>query len=349
MSEKLLDILKPQGHCLPEGVLVSYAAGKLALAEARRVEEHLSECEFCSDALDGIMQSGNARQFHEQLTSVKKIIHKKVKHAEAPGTFPVTRTLAVAATLLLIAVSAWYVQYAVNSSSQRIFSEEFKAYPAPYGVLIQPPALRMNGSQDQTGKSLSVKNKKDINANGKSSIISSEPGDRVQLMEKNAPASAVGEQESENNTDLADRSLIQPERGVAKSVGGNAPYSSKVSDADNEFVKAHLSTAFFLYERQHYSEAIAEFRMVLLKDPNHDDANFYSGVSSLALNNSSEALTFFQKTDGEINKYLEPSLWYEALCFINVNDKTHAKAILIKLAAMNGDYSEKAQDLLKQF
>ena len=56
MNEKLLDILKPQGQCISEEMLISYARGTLAAEEARRVEEHLTECEFCSDALDGIMK-----------------------------------------------------------------------------------------------------------------------------------------------------------------------------------------------------------------------------------------------------------------------------------------------------
>src|SRR6266550_3882563 len=121
MSEKLLDILKPQGACIPEQLLIRYAEGKLSSAEARKVEEHISECEFCSDALDGIMQNGNVQHFHSQLSSIKKIVHKKVRSREASETFPLMRTLGVAATLLVIAISAWYVEYVVNNNSQKIF------------------------------------------------------------------------------------------------------------------------------------------------------------------------------------------------------------------------------------
>src|SRR6185295_3857054 len=120
MREKLLDILKNRGDCLHEELLIRYAEGKLSADEARRVEEHISECEFCSDALDGIMQSGNAQQFHSELSSIKKIVHKKVRESEPSATFPITRRLAVAATLLLIAISAWYVQYLVNNNEQKI-------------------------------------------------------------------------------------------------------------------------------------------------------------------------------------------------------------------------------------
>ena len=125
MSEKLLDILKPQGDCIPEELLVRYAEGKLSPAEARRVEEHISECEFCSDALDGIMQNGNAAHFHSHLSSIKQIVHKRVKTAEPRETFPITRMLAIAATLMVLAISAWYVQYLTSSNSQKVFSNEF--------------------------------------------------------------------------------------------------------------------------------------------------------------------------------------------------------------------------------
>src|ERR1041384_6032338 len=110
MSEKLLDILKPKGDCIPEEILLRYAERKLSAAEARRVEEHISECEFCSDALDGIMQNGNVQHFHSDISSIKKIVHKKVRRGEASETFPIMRTLGIAATLLVLAISAWYIQ-----------------------------------------------------------------------------------------------------------------------------------------------------------------------------------------------------------------------------------------------
>src|SRR5262245_39979693 len=100
MNERLFDILKPRSECIPEQLLIRYAEGKLSPEETRKVEEHLSECELCSDALDGILESGTTQQFRSSVDSVKRIIHKKVAPAERSATFPMTRMLAVAATLL---------------------------------------------------------------------------------------------------------------------------------------------------------------------------------------------------------------------------------------------------------
>src|SRR5262245_55839595 len=99
MSEKLLDILKSSSACITQDVLLGYAERKLSPAETRRVEEHLTECELCSDALDGIMKSGDVTRYRSNVYSLKKILRRRVYDAEQKISFPFTRALAVAATV----------------------------------------------------------------------------------------------------------------------------------------------------------------------------------------------------------------------------------------------------------
>ena len=107
-----------------------YAKGGLSSEEARRVEEHLTECELCSDALDGIMKSGDVGHYRAKVSHAKKSLQHKLRGVEERSMFPFTRALAIAATVMLLVVSAWFVQYLMNNESQRIFSNEFKQYPA---------------------------------------------------------------------------------------------------------------------------------------------------------------------------------------------------------------------------
>ncbi|HYV95114.1 MAG TPA: tetratricopeptide repeat protein [Chitinophagales bacterium] len=385
MSEKLLDILKQKGECIPEELLIRYAEGKTSADEARRVEDHVSECEFCSDALDGIMQGENVRHFHSDISSIKKIVRKKMRGSDSSATFPITRMLAIAATLLLLAISAWYVQYLVNDNSEKIFSNQFKPYPVPQMEdKSQSPAPAANES------------KVEMDSQKKSSPKKFLP------VSKSASPNSVPQQEEkkESEKDVAEPSLKQPETveqpsfaGTSKNADdapqedvsslkintdstiaspssysystapsqtvvvtqGSAAYSqdeimtdAKKDSYQKEVIIDNFNKAMALYQSNHYEEAIAEFQLVLQKEPGNPAANFYSGVSTLALKNPDEALKYFKKTDYKSCQYYEASLWYEALSYISKEDKKQARKLLEKVVELNGEYKVKAKETLKQ-
>jgi len=82
MNPRLPDILKPHPGCLSEAELFQYVEGKLSADAIRRAEEHFSDCEFCSDALDGIMENGIERS-KTTITSIRKEIQEKTGKAKS--------------------------------------------------------------------------------------------------------------------------------------------------------------------------------------------------------------------------------------------------------------------------
>ena len=53
MAGNYQNILNHQ-DCIPEEKLLNYIEGKLSPQDANSVEQHLLECELCSDALEGL-------------------------------------------------------------------------------------------------------------------------------------------------------------------------------------------------------------------------------------------------------------------------------------------------------
>lgn len=375
MSEKLLDILKPRGDCLPEELLIRYAEGKLSADEARTVEEHISECEFCSDALDGIMQGGNAQHFHSQLSSIKKIVHKRVRSSEPGATFPITRRLAVAATLLLLAISAWYVQYLVNNNAEQIFTHQFEPYPVPKtetDTIQIAPAVQESKAEAQQLQNATDKITSPSSVPKREEKKESEKTPAVPSLPQEVAAEQSSSITMNDNTDVASQeqhtlkkvqtdsivafSKSQDFSGAPSQVEGLSKTRSKQSQDDIVTYKAsapeatndNFKNAMSLYQSNNYSEAIAEFEIVLQEEPNNPAANFYSGVSSLALKNPDEALKYFKNTDNKNSQYYEATLWYEALSYLNKGDKKQAKNLLEKVVKLNGEYRMKAEETLKQ-
>lgn len=373
MNERLLDILKPQGHCISEEMLISYAKGTLAADEARRVEEHLTECEFCSDALDGIMKSGDLQHYYAKVSSTKRSLHRKLRSVEEKSTFPFTRALAIAATVLLLVVSAWFVQYLMNNESQKIFSDQFKPYPADSLVQkpMQPSISEAAPQLKSVDSAITPKKNKPIPENKKNETQNSVADRKVenQVVNENAPeieepltvTSSQNAQADEEKVG-ADKDVtlpqesrgavsnfsVEPKSGYAQNNDAVETIALSKKEETDQFITDHLNRGVDFYQGEKYAESVSEFQLVLKEDPLNATANFYSGVSSLVLNNPDEALNYFKKTDNKSNRFYEATLWYEALAYLKKDDKKEAKKLLEKVVGMNGEYKTQAEETLKE-
>ena len=373
MNEKLLDILKPQGECIGEETLIRYAKGGLSAEDARRVEEHLTECELCSDALDGIMKSGDVGHYRAKVSHAKKSLQHKLRGVEERSMFPFTRALAIAATVMLLVVSAWFVQYLMNNESQRIFSNEFKPYPAaPIDSVIHQELIPAVSETYQSQNVDSAVTDSKIKPQKKKTELRNEPEAAQTKTESSSEVSTLSESKSveaapADNTDVVKDEELSDKNVVAPQAAGNnsasfteksrmAPaqkmdvYDSTSLPQENssrQLINDQLNHAIDLYQDQKYNDAITEFNVVLKSDPSNATANFYSGVSALAVNNADEALGYFKKTDNKSNRYYEATLWYQALAYLKKDQKKEAKNLLEKVVKQNGEHKSQAEELLK--
>src|SRR6187455_1308483 len=139
MSNKRRNIFNEE-KCLTAEELLAYAQGKLSGAEAHRAEKHLLDCEFCSEALEGIMQSGDLQGVPIILDELNERID-----AAAGKSSPVRvtrfsyRKIAAVIALLIVSGSLWFYIDRMNRS-EKLFSQYYEPYhPAADSVAVIKP------------------------------------------------------------------------------------------------------------------------------------------------------------------------------------------------------------------
>lgn len=109
-----------------------------------------------------------------------------------------------------------------------------------------------------------------------------------------------------------------------------------------------LKDALELYEKDLYTEAIAQFKNIIDREPDNAYARFYLGVSLLLTHDLNGARTQFTRAV-QFSRYMEDSLllekcyWYVGNIYLLNNNADNARQIFQILAAMNGPFRQKAE------
>lgn len=101
--------MKASGHnrlfmhsgCLSENALLDYYSGKLSDSDRIAVEQHLIECEFCSDAFDGLLLMEGPETFSENVKSLNDKILLQSSKTKKPKRLWLA--ISVAASILILA------------------------------------------------------------------------------------------------------------------------------------------------------------------------------------------------------------------------------------------------------
>ncbi len=112
-----LEYILEQGACIPEDMLMDYAAHKLTAAQTHAVEKHLLECEMCSDALEGLMmiKASDSKSIISEINNKidSRVFSENSEVKVIPFRFNF-KTAAVIALFLLAGGSYWYMKNRVD-------------------------------------------------------------------------------------------------------------------------------------------------------------------------------------------------------------------------------------------
>ncbi|MGB3723864.1 MAG: tetratricopeptide repeat protein [Pacificimonas sp.] len=133
-------------------------------------------------------------------------------------------------------------------------------------------------------------------------------------------------------------------------VAYHEPFPNLINPAQRsvEAVEATvLERAMRAYDAQQYDEALTLFAQ--------GDAlatlgyTFYQAASYLESDQPERAIPLFERVvQEEAGLFYEPSQWYLALAYLKANKPEAARPYLQMLAEQEGDYAEKAQELLER-
>jgi len=144
--------------------------------------------------------------------------------------------------------------------------------------------------------------------------------------------------------------LSAPRQYTDLAIIQKSPYERLVlkSPEDLTPVQKMLKNGLDLYEKELYTEAIAQFENIIRTEPDNAYARFYLGVSLLMTDDPKNAQMQFTRAvwlahHGEDPLLLERCYWYLGNTHLLNNRTNDALQVFQMLAAMNGSFHQKAE------
>ncbi|BCY28953.1 tetratricopeptide repeat protein [Flavobacterium okayamense] len=123
----------------------------------------------------------------------------------------------------------------------------------------------------------------------------------------------------------------------------NTVISNTRSDVNEKTI---IEEAFIAYDLGEYNKANDLFENAL-KVTKTDYILFYKAICLMELNKHKDAIKLFESTNLS-NEYLEKSLWFEALCYLKLNNKSVARQKLETLVKKKSFKNTEAEELLSK-
>lgn len=141
---------------------------------------------------------------------------------------------------------------------------------------------------------------------------------------------------------------------LAINTGVAAQYESKadiersyVNRSENFLAHKIIQRAMKLFSTKHYANCIEELTMLYEFNKSDANAQFYLGMCCYLSGKYPAAQAYFQKNlDNENNIFHQESDFYQALCFLQTNQKEKGTSQLKSIKDAKGFYSTRAQEVL---
>lgn len=126
--------------CISKETMLKFINKQLSQKELHDVQKHLIDCDFCSEALEGMKFAKNS--------SVLFNIDHKITARTEKKTIPFTRIILVAASVLLIAVGGYYTINNFNDVAQLKENELSYQEPANMETLLAPQEEQLHEQKE---------------------------------------------------------------------------------------------------------------------------------------------------------------------------------------------------------
>lgn len=373
---------------VPREVLLRYVNGNATPGECRWIEDKMADDPFLSDAVEGLFRLKNPEFIQDDLEKIQHSIGKETK-ARRRNIIAMPRWVQVAAALLILVAGVWFVNERLNNASEKLFTNEFQPYPPPAenkAPAASPAEINQEATTADEKPSKSVPQKvlpkvlpspavqesvaesydeDETTTSGTTdlSFDQKEAAPQPQADEMVTQLATVREEEVAKQNTVESlyqvktenkKQISKPAAGITETQKNDAgkdmvTLDKIAADQQTDSLGNLLDNALEFYYEKNYPAAIHDFEKVLAIDNSNETANFYAGVSYLALNNAGEALKKLKKIDGKKQgQYYESTLWYEALAYIQSGDKKAASGLLEKVVKLNGEHKEQAAALLQK-
>lgn len=123
-----------------------------------------------------------------------------------------------------------------------------------------------------------------------------------------------------------------------------SPVTRSLNNSENN----NYSSAISNYKSANYSEAATGFATVAANDPSAISAQFYLGLTQLALNSYDESIQHLSLAANNHGEYSKEAEWYLGLAYLKKGEINKASDCFQILASSNGFYKERAGIILRR-
>lgn len=376
---------QPAGSCIQPEEFTAYLSGQMDSGAQHRVEMHLLECDFCSDAMDGFLEMESPSEITRINDELKAEVDLNMastagedftKEATVRVLFPWRMAAAVA----LIAVSTLTLYLVIpRQSNQELFTQEYKPYPAaPEPSISANEPISPENEQLANGRENKIKNevrqKSDVkvvvstdanNLNDVSKSTESVQGDYTITMDEVASVKVADSEKDLSSGGAseevgADASLAKVEKEENPAIAAPASENYQLSEVKTTSVRSAASAkkstedlsakntfneGLNFYKKGDYKSALNLFE----KSTQHPEASFYAGSCLLSLENPHKAIRYFDTyLAGGNTKFKEAAWWYKGLAYLKTEDKNKAKSALEQVITFKGEFEQQARELLRK-
>lgn len=359
--------------CLTPDQMKLYHEGRLPSAEKHEIENHLLDCELCSEALSGFAL----------LAITPADIEEINKRTDAlSGAQPVhlwtSKLFIAAAAVVMISVSFFFL-YRSFFSEQLVLSEK-QSYPEQKELFTSgdPPknTIVLDTKNEEVKKLVSVKIQEQEKI--KAGEVHPNEAFTMEMLEMKSPdiilSNTLPEENNVhvpvlilgNDTFILDLKITDYDKYYFVDMDNLRPVSHNTDpmfenqkDRDNSGVyklqewevtttAQVLQRALVKFNAQQYEEATKLFNVLVKHNGEDVNALFYGGVCYFNLGNTDKALDYFTSVMSSSNgSFYEEAKWYKALSFIKKQDKEAGQKLLKEIVSDNGFYKERAKEKLK--
>lgn len=365
--------------CLSSQEMLDYTQGILSTQEQHRIEKHLLDCEFCSDALEGIqmMENPNSLLAIEEELNLEIDSMTSEEEEDNDEKVKVLFPWRMAAAIVLIFISTFTLWMVIpKNNTQELMSEKSVAYPAPSEISSEP--LQENQEMQVPNEQIKTLSKSqapafverevqvedavtestpESNQKGNEEIFSAVPA--AEAKEENdvetsksknevvkaSEADLAASENVQSGTSTSEVAVVQKKSAAQVTTSSARQKDEGASDDSNKFSTDDLyKKGIKEYKNKKYAAAIA----YLEQCTNKPEALFYNGVSYFLIDNPHLALSKLEKyIQTNQSTYREAACWYMGLSYLKLDNKSAAKQSFEKVLPFKGEFEKQAMEMLK--
>lgn len=326
--------------------MLSYIDNRLSTDELRRVELHLVDCSFCSDAVDGLKMLA-VTDINTILHETDEAIQKKVRPRK-DSVVLLFRGITIAAVLLALITISFLINFYFHKENSQIVnntkpfedtSRQSKVYQVPeeskyesseeIKVTDVPPPPPVS----ETIKSNSSDYSKEKNIDHTPDLhVPTESSDAAIETESGEPDSNPANVTTSRQEDVQ----VAP-----MSAAGESSKTKSVSSTSEEGMK--------YLQLKDYTKALKVFEKQYKADKNNLEAAYYSGICKLNLKEYDKAIYYFDAVLlNPYHAFYTKAEWQKSVTLIAKGDKATAQILLNKIISDGKEFKDSAKQKLLQ-